>query len=179
MVDKKIPNSLPRRQAGKFQIPNFREGFTLIELVIVAGIMIIIAIVSVNLLFSTLKGSIKAEVIKNAKQNGDYAISVMERMIRNASEVITCESGMSSIEITNPNNFKTTFSFSSENIASSGANLISSGYQVTSSSFDCNKIQDKPAVVTIKFTLETGGSSTKAEEKIKIPFQTTVSLRTY
>lgn len=157
----------------------FNFGFTLIEIIVVVGLLLTVVTLSVNLVNSLIKGSAKSEIIKEARQNGSYAMSVMDRMIRNASTISTCDSGMSSIELTSPDSSKTTFSFSQTNIASSGANLISDGYTVSSYGFDCLKTEEFPALVTIKFTLEKGNILLRSEEKVKIPFQTTVNLRGY
>ncbi len=66
------------------------KGFTLIEILMVVFLLGIIVVIGSNLFFSILKGASKAEITKEVKQNGDYALAVMERHLRNASSVESC-----------------------------------------------------------------------------------------
>ena len=174
----KVPPALTssmRSRAGKSQ--KLFNGFTLIEMIVVTAMIIIISTISVNLLFGILKGSLKAEIVKNTKQNGNYALSVMERMIRSAKEV-ACDT--STIVVTTQDGSETSFIFLPTNISSGSANLITSDYyDVLEPSFSCDEPVGEPKVVTIKFTLSRGASSLRSEEKVSIPFQTSVSLRNY
>lgn len=158
-----------------------KNGFTLIELIVVTGILLIVGGISSGLLFSILKGSFKAAVIKETKQNGEYALSVMERAIRNAVSVTPCENGVPSdyLTVTKGDGSTIEFSFSSDNIASSGANLISEGFKVSSYKFECESEGGKPIQVKIEFTLEKSLTNIRAEEKTAISFQTKVRLRNY
>lgn len=162
-------------------ILNLKKGFTLVELIIVAGIMLIIGLVSANLFFSILKGSLKATVIKEVKQNGDYALAILERGIRNAIDITPCNSGMTlpSITVTNSDGTTTEFSFSDTTIASSGANLISDGFFVSSYGFECNLVDERPSEVKIKFTLGKNLVSLRSEEKATVNFRTMVKIRNY
>lgn len=63
-----------------------KTGFTLIELLVVIGIMAVVGGVGTDLFVSILKGANKANVINEVKQNGNYALDIMERNIRNAKE---------------------------------------------------------------------------------------------
>jgi hypothetical protein len=121
------------------------------------------------------------------KQNGDYTISVMERMIRNARSV---SGGGSSITITNPDGRTTAFSCSdldgngTNEISSNSARLISNEVKVSSNcsavfSVTAGEIGVKPAVVTINFTLSQAAITTRPEEQASVSFQTTVGLRNY
>lgn len=63
-----------------------KTGFTLVELLVVIGIMAVVGGVGSDLFVSILKGANKANVINEVKQNGNHALDVMERNIRNAKE---------------------------------------------------------------------------------------------
>lgn len=184
MVIKKFSIFNPSRQwrdpVATGQFSNLKkEGFTLIEIMVVATTLVILNIISVSILFAILRASIKTEMIKNAKQDGNYALSIMERMIRNAKKLNSvCTSNSSSIEIVNPDALSTTFSFTDVNIASVSAqtdNLISSGYDVSDYGFDCVS-GDLPSIA-IYFTLSKGAASLRTQDRAKISFKTTVSLR--
>ena len=157
-----------------------KNGFTLVEIMIVIGILGIIVVIGSGAFFSILRGSTKVRTLQLVKQNGDYAISVMERMIRNARNV---SGGGSSITITNPDGGTTIFSceLDSATIASNGASLLSSEVEVKDCSFNVTLGQSgiKPAVVEINFTLAKAGGTNKPEEQAEVNFHTIVTLRNY
>lgn len=162
------------------------KGFTLIEILMVVFLLGIVVVIGSNLFFSILKGASKAEVEKEVKQNGDYAMNVMERMIRNAQN---CSEASGILTITNPDGnwteFKCILQDEVTKIASSSASGTGNltGKNVTlgnpcSLSFSCNSTKTPP-VVSISFDLSQKGTTTRPEEKAQIHFQTTVGLRTY
>lgn len=163
------------------------KGFTLIEFLVVMGIMATVGTMVVNLFLSNLRTAAKTQALTEVKQNGDYALAVMERMIRNAKEVQEnsdhqiCVAGMSKLKILNPDGGTTEFTCEADKIASGGAALTSSNLEVDfcTSAFSCQKPTGKPAVVTITFTLRKGTTSLGREFFAEIPFQTTVSTRLY
>lgn len=59
------------------------QAFTLIEILVTLILFATISIVASQSLFSLLRGSAKTERIKEIRQNGNYAMSVMETKIRN------------------------------------------------------------------------------------------------
>lgn len=154
-----------------------KNGFTLIEILVVIGIFGILAVIGTSMFFSILKGSTKTRVLAEVKQNGNYAISVMGRMIRNAKSIESCPG--SSITIENQDRDSTTFSCSGGRVASNSAYLTSDKVAVTNCTnvFTCN-LGVSPNVVTIDFTLSQA-MGTRAEETAQVDFKTTVSLRTY
>jgi prepilin-type N-terminal cleavage/methylation domain-containing protein len=177
-----------------FNVSGKTAGFTLVEVLVVILSFGILAVVGSSLFISILKGAAKAEIEKEIKQNGDYAINVMERMIRNAREISSCSS--SSIRIKNPDGSNTTFSCLVNNsqvasIASNSAFLTGRNVTLDSSggtncfspnlspnlTFSCTS--DNPPKVSISFTLYQKGSTVRPEERAQAKFETTVSLRTY
>lgn len=156
-----------------------KRGFTLIEVIMIVFILGIVVVVGGNLFFSVLKGASKAEITKEVKQNGDYAIGVMERMIRNAQEIVPNSCSGGSIQIKNPDGYFTTFSFSGTRIASNSAYLTSENVKLVTGSYSFSCSQTVPLTVTISFTLSQTATTTRPEEQAQVPFQTTVSLRTY
>lgn len=154
------------------------KGFTLIEILVVIGVLAIIVVVGSTSFFNLLKGSMKTRTINLVKQNGDYALAIMERMIRNAQKIDSaCTSSMDEISITNPDGGSTTFSCTDNPISSNSAKLISDQITVNNCFFDCQEGgYFNPDVVTIDFTLSTG-DPTQPEEYATINFKTTVVLR--
>lgn len=62
------------------------NGFTLAELLAVAGILVILSAVVGSILVSTLRGSNKTRITTSGAQNGDYVISVISSAINNSKE---------------------------------------------------------------------------------------------
>lgn len=169
------------------------SGFTLIEVLMMIFVMGIVVVMGSNLFFSIMKGASKAEIQKEVKQNGDYAMSIMEKMIRNAQEIVEnsddqiCTASMKKIKIKNPDGGETEFgclaSSGITQLASSSALLTSENISLGSSceasdlEFTCDD-NSSPENVTISFTLYQAQGG-KVEEKAQVKFQTKVSLRTY
>lgn len=89
------------------------KGFTLIEVLVSVGIIAILMVVLVQGFFSVFRTSIKTELLKDVKQNGDFALDVMSRMIRNSTTTATtCAAEgttTSTFSVVNPDGFTTTF----------------------------------------------------------------------
>lgn len=160
-----------------------KSGFTLIEMLVAIGLLGILAVIGSQMFFSILKNTAKTQVTIEVKQNGNRALSVMSRMIRNARsiELDSCTTG-SSITIVNPDRESTTFSCTGTRIASESAGvhpamyLTSEKVAVKSCDITCDLVAE-PNFVTISFTLQATG--TRIEEVAEVDFNTTVSLRTY
>ncbi len=177
------------------------RGFTLIEILVVVGILAIIAVISSNMFFTVFKSSGKTKVLTKVKENGDYALSVMERLIRDSEEVVTntdnkiCESGMNYLKFKRADGSTIEFGCLEEGtangrIASNSARLTSSEVKVDSCSFDCScpvafpnctseGTKFYPKTITIKFILSQIGATVRPEEEAIINFQTTVGTRNY
>ncbi len=76
--------------AIKIRIVN--KGYSLIELLVVMVIFTGLGIIVTQSLATTLKGSKKSETTGRLRENIDNALSVMEREIRNAKSIESCES---------------------------------------------------------------------------------------
>lgn len=151
-----------------FNMENKRcaNGFTLIELLVVIVVLSFVGAIVVAILVSTLRGSQKTNVITEVRQNGNYAISIMARMIRNSQKINSCSGGR--IDITNPDGGRTIFSCGSSNIASNSANLFPASVPIKSCTISCGSL------VTISFTAQSS-----SDQKVSIPFQTSIQVRNY
>lgn len=89
------------------------SGFTLLEILVAMSVASVVGVLIIQVFFTTTRTNTKTELLKDVKQNGQYAMAIMERMIRNARSVDTvCAlSGttVSSLTITNPDGNTTTF----------------------------------------------------------------------
>lgn len=111
------------------------RGFSLVELLIAVGIFAIVAVVTTQSLSSSLRNSRKSDAIRKTRENVDYALSSMERLLRNAQEVNCTNPNTLSYkdEFGRPTSFTCVRTGSEGYIASASARLTS-----TSSVVDCN-----------------------------------------
>lgn len=171
------------------------KGYTLMEIMVVITVMATIVAIGSSIFLSILRGSTKAKSISMVKQNGVWALSTMERMIRNARQVEensggqVCNTGMNKINILSPDQMETEFACeeigtTDSRIASNSAirntRLTNNEVKVTSCQFNCEFGEGtRPDSVTILFTLTQNLMTSKPEEQVSVDFQTTVSLRNY
>lgn len=161
------------------------SGFTVIEVLMVVVILSIISIASTNLLFTSLGGSGKAAGLAMLKQNGDHAISLIERNVRWADSA-SCP-GIAQLEFENSDGENVIVEITADvggqkriSYTEDGVLTYLTGEQLEASEFTCTAISspNDPTVVDLSFklTLDPGGEpSTTVTET----FRTRVSLRTY
>lgn len=164
------------------------KGFTLIELLTVITILSVIGTIVVTVITITFRGTRKADLLENARQNGDTALSLMVKNIRYAKSLDAPASCVpppasvttSSIKITSLlDNQQTIYSCSGSTIASNGASLFdTNSLKVTSCSFVCTQptLLDPPTI-TIQYTLSPAKPGSFTETKFTVPFQSSVTLR--
>jgi len=156
-----------------------KDGFTLIEMLVATSVIVVVGTIVVSLFLSNLRAASKSKLLTKVKQNGNYALSVMERMIRNAQSISNCSGTSSSLKILNPDGGITEFICGDQIASNSGTFLTSAGLKVSDCSFECVQPQGKPAVVTIRFKLSQKGTSLGKEFTAQAAFEATVSARTY
>lgn len=64
-----------------------QQGFTLIEILVVISIIGILTAITADIFIQIIRGSNKANIVTEIKQNGDNILNQLERVIRNAEEV--------------------------------------------------------------------------------------------
>lgn len=180
---------------------NRRQGFTLLEILVSMSIASIVGILVTQVFFTTTRSNTKTELLKDVKQNGEFALGQIERMIHNAKSVesVCPVSGttLTSVVITNPNNDTTTIGCifdAAENVtriastSGSGKTEYLTGSNITiggtscadadnSLSFFCSANQDEPPSIRIQFYLQKAGMQLDQTEKSTASFQTTVTAR--
>ncbi len=65
-----------------------RNGFTLVEILVVIAIVAIVGLMLVVIFTNTLRGNNKAQILSVIKQNGQAVLENMDKNIRNADNVI-------------------------------------------------------------------------------------------
>ncbi len=164
-------------------------GFTLIEILIVVSLIGVMSIAITQVFMSILRSQSKGEIIKGVKQNGDYAYSVMESMIRNAQEVTdptSCGSQVDEISIKNPDDYITRFYCTSGAVSLVASQSGTSNFFLTNSDVDasaCHFIVNcpptSPKYVWMTFTLSQANAAAGVAETATETFEGIVSLRNY
>lgn len=175
-----------------------KKGFTLIELVVAVAIIALLGTVLVQALFTTTRSSTKVERLTDVKQSGEYALNMIERMVRNARELTAdnCTSDGSastpSVTITNPDGYKTTFicelngvtriastsaSRPTQYLTSTSVKLGGDACGADTLKFYCTSFDNTPRSLKVTFQLSQKGTPVDQFEKASTVFQTSVGLR--
>lgn len=179
-----------------------KGGFTLLETLVAISAIATVGILIAQVFFTTTRSNTKTELLKDVKQNGDYAIEMIGRMIRNSVGVTSSclpdpGASLSYVDIKNADGNITEFGCLGNSevlrIASTSA-AFPSPYFMTSSNvslgttscanipiedfhFTCTSYVDQPSTVTIHFKLSQKGTPVDQFEKASLIFQTAVSPR--
>ncbi len=165
------------------------RGFSLIEMMIVISIMGVVAVIASGFLLVSLTASHKAEITKEVRQNGNYALSVMEGMILNSLSV-GCTDPSPTVKALNVRNIDegvTSFLCDEEagRISSVSAGiggsvfLTGTNVKVQDCAFNCVKELGRPAVIEINFNVSQIAENARASEKATLDFQTKVITRNF
>lgn len=169
-------------------MPAGRQGFTLVEMMLSIGIIVLLSVMVSGFLFSLLSSSAKTEVVQEVRQNGAYALSVMERMLINSlaitSDCIGADASLISFD--NYDGGKTTFACEEAKISSASGDLVpirvfltNSNVKVSGCNFVCSSQPGKPAMVTINFNVSQKTEGGRANEKLSLDFNTVVTLKNF
>lgn len=183
-----------------------RHGFTLLETLVSIGVVATVGALIAQVFFTTTRTNTKTELLKDVKQNGEYAVDLMTRLIHNSLQVAPADcsptgSTQQYIDIENPDGNTTQFGCldyddhvnpAVSRIASVSAMTGSTDYLTSSNvtlggtscadptnslQFTCTSYADQAPVVTIQFKLGQRGTSTSNFEQANINFKTSVSSR--
>ncbi len=174
----------------KYQIPDTTPGFTLIELLITSVLSAMIMLMVTTTFYGLLKITSRSEASQQVKQNGDYAMSVITRLTRNAVDITSTCNGAPFTNLTirdqngnssgfscfNPGNGVTQIASAS---ASTAGPLTSSEVTLGSTcpgtlTFICTTSPSGRKSVSISFTLSHVESLTNP---VSVDFTSTVALR--
>lgn len=78
-----------------------RKGFTLVEMIVVVGIVAILVPVVFSLVFGILRQQAKVYALKQAKREGDFLLNNIENAIRNSATNIYSDSGLTTEQCKN------------------------------------------------------------------------------
>jgi prepilin-type N-terminal cleavage/methylation domain-containing protein len=157
-----------------------QRGFSLIEMLVVIGLLTMLAIIGTMLFLNTLTTSNKASIALNVKQQGENALSQMTAMIRRATRIEDCTP--TTLVILNQDENTTTFFAENNKIASnSGVYLTGSDTFVSDGpTFSCIEDSAEIVFVNINFSLKRGDEQLdKPVDIVELPFSAGVGVRRY
>ena len=158
-----------------------KKGFSLVEILIVISIFSVIGILSTRIILLTMRGAKKSDSQVRVRENVNYALSIIERQIRN-SEVVNCASSTSSqIIYTSLEGVASTFSCvsgSDSYILSGTSRLTSSDISITSCLFSCTQTNENdPPVMKVKIVAEDKNNT--SVENGSVTVETEIVTRNY
>ncbi len=183
-------------------------GFTLIEVIVVVGIIAIVTPALFTIVFGILRQQAKVEALRQAKREGDFLIQNIENTIRNYAISIhsglpaddnsnaVCNASGSSYQLT-PLYFKDKFSnwfkydpipvsgdytkvASDSSLANTDSDLTTSKVDVQNFSLNCASTSAfSPPVVSISFTVSYNTNSSRPEDTGQLTYRTKIKLRSY
>jgi Tfp pilus assembly protein PilW len=164
-----------------------RQGFTLLELLVFVALAGLILVGITQVLGSTLSGSGKSQGLQQVKQNGQFALSTISRLLRQANNITACSNGNLQFAVSESGADVTyTFQIDSQRLKRTRNDGIPvdsfvTDDQIRVADFTCNLIpasNGQPAIVNLSFNVDKPGLS--VENIIaNINFRDSVSLRNY
>ena len=184
------------KQLNNLTIKQFNNGFTLIETVVVLGILTFVMGSTLVFITNILKGNNQARINAEVKQAGQVVLDTLESQIRNAVSVTPEGINIPRIMITKADSTPLyIYCFNASPTANgwigTSPNDIDwqtltnqdwvSGVSISSCSFTViGPSTNSPALVKIEFIISQGlGSPLRKDFEAKAPFRTTISLRSY
>lgn len=171
-----------------------QNGFTLIELLVAIGLSVMLVTAASGLFFSTLRSDSKKNFVSSLKDNGDYALSQMEFLLRNAVSLealnqgdVTCGTGMNQIVFRSIDNGVTRLYLSNGQIASESVQTGTTRYltggatTATNLAFNCQQAAvNSGTYIRISFNLSYATTSGQFfTDTGSESFVTTINVRSY
>ena len=155
------------------------SGFSLVETLVVITLFAIIGILSTRAIVISVQGSKKGSASVTVRENLNYSLAIIERLLRNANDITTCTSNQ--INYLDERGVSANFSCVSPGnngyIASASARLTSTEVAVTACSFVCDLLSVPPSV-TIDVTAR-DKNTTSPKEGAQMTVSSKILLRTY
>lgn len=76
-----------------------KNGFTLVEILVVMAVLAVVGVLILNIFTSTLRGGNKSQIIGVIKQNGQSVLEMMDKTVRGADDVVCVSSDKKTLVI--------------------------------------------------------------------------------
>jgi type II secretory pathway pseudopilin PulG len=160
-----------------------KRGFSIIELTVVIGLIGLLAIAMAAIMLTTIVSSNRIRMLTKIKQSGDYAVTQLQSLIRNARGITLCNSLENTSTLINQDGGETIILLEEDDddvnrIASnSGSYLTPSDLLLTNYTLTCTPSDDQPNLITIGFDLSPLNTSVKSTENATLHFAVSAELR--
>lgn len=168
------------------KIKVFNQGYSLMEVMVAIGVFALLAVLVTQSLAISLKSVRKSDAQNRVRANLDFAVSVMERQLRNANSIGCCappDCQSPTVSYTDSDDVQAFFvcDLANGNIASNSADrqlqLTASDINITACSFVCTETTGIPD--TINISLEAIDNKTTGAESARVSVETQIMLRNY
>lgn len=159
-----------------------KRGSSLIELVVVIGLISLLALSMSAIMLTTIISSNRVRRLTQIKQAGDLALTQMQILIRNSRSIDSCDPTTPELTTVNLDGGTTTITPELSNnvnrIASnSGTYLTPDSMTVSAFTLTCEPDALEPTLFKISFDLTQADSSGNTLENSTLHFETTTNLR--
>lgn len=160
------------------------KGMSLIEILIVIAIFAIIGILTTRSVALTIKSAKKSDTAIKVRENINYALSIVERQIRNAESINCSTSTPTLLTYTSLEGVNTYFSCVSQTggyyLASGSATvrLTSSDVLLTSCQFSCSQTETNLAPV-VSVSINAKDANITGVEGSSVSVETEITARNY
>lgn len=160
--------------------PTSQTGFTLIEILVTTSLTVLIMLTITSMFMTFLVSNSKTNIKKIVKEEGLYAMSQMEFILKNAyyldETTHACTADMDTIEVVSLDGGVTTFSDQAGKIASNSAALTSDQVTLSSLNFDCSgEVSNRS--IKIYFELQKNAPTLSEDSSVTQTFESTVNIR--
>ncbi len=159
-----------------------KKGTSIIELVVVIGLISLLALAMSAIMLTTIVSSNRIRRVTQLKQAGDLVLNQIQTTIRNARDIIACNAQDAELTTLNPDGGTTTLMLEDDGTApriasNSGTYLTPNNLSVSSFALTCEPSDSEPVLFKISFDLTHTSNSGNTRENPTLHFETTTSLR--
>lgn len=166
-----------------------KRGFSIIEILVVISIFAVVAYVASQSVIFSLKGARKSDTSSRVRDNLSFAMSIVERQLRNAKSIdaITCAGNqINQISYKDHNDVATSFTCMNQfgpavdgYIASGAARLTNDDVSLVFCRFTCTPSIDPALPPSVKVIFTGQDKNASGAEKSPITLDTEILLRAY
>lgn len=144
-----------------------RKGFTLVEILVVIGVLTVMGVILTEIFFRSIRGINKAEMISRIKQNGQTSLGIIDKTLRSADGIF-CTNADGSAILFSKNGVYTRYRYNSATPTVNGS--LSVDYPTSD---DCSA-----AVVNQSYLTDLGSNDPKTGVSVSQTGTTGVFVRT-
>lgn len=159
-----------------------KNGFTLIELMIVISVLAVLTVSSTTLFYQSLRTTNRSQSLIESDKNAQFALTVIEGFVKNARRVTavgagSCPGTSDTLTLLTDDESQVQFSLSAGRIASNSSYLTSPTVTVEDLQFTCNRTPGAPDQIVVTFDIiHTTTANDATTEKT---YTRTLNLRNY